>query len=144
MAISYPDGTPVACSDSGNVLCLSLNNGLVQYVQVNVNGRRGTYTTVVSAGATKEGTFSFNALAAAPIQAKGLSKRTLALEAHNLQVDLGRTADGAVLAGWLQKCYGRALWPDFSLHDDGVHGDGLGGDGVFGSDTWQPPGRGVA
>ena len=101
MTVRYPDGTPVDCNDSANVLCLSQNNGLLQYVQVNINGRTGDYTAQVNVGATGEATFSFNALAASPIQPAALGKRTLSLNSQTLRVDFGRPSENGVLAGWL-------------------------------------------
>lgn len=144
MTIVYPDNTAVDCADAANVLCLSLNNGLLQYVQVNVNGKTGVFTARVNVGATGEATFSFNALAASPIRATGLGKRTLSLSEQTLRVDLGRRADGGVLNGWLQTATGDRFGSAFTLFDDGVHADGQRGDGVFGSDSYTPPGRGVA
>ncbi len=144
MTVRYPDGTPVDCADSANVLCLSQNNGLLQYVQVNINGRTGDYTAQVNVGATGEATFSFNALAASPIQPAALGKRTLSLNSQTLRVDFGRPSDDGVLAGWLQTAAGARFGSDFSLYDDGAHGDDLPGDGIFGSDAFAPPGSGVA
>lgn len=140
MSIVDPNGNPVDCGDTANVLCISLNGGLLQYVQVNVNGNAGTYVATVSGN----GTFSFNAMAASALQAKALGKRTLALEAQNFLVDLGRTADNNKLSGWLQSGNGARFGEAFTLYDDGEHGDDQAGDGIFGSDAFMPPGQGVA
>ena len=144
MRVVDPAGTPVDCGDSANVLCLSLNNGLLQYVQVNVNGKTGIWTATVAVGATGEGTFSFNALAASPLRATGLGKRTLSLSPQTFTVDLGRRTDDGLLAGWLQTATGASFGSTFALFDDGNHADGAPGDGVFGSDIFTPPGSGVA
>ena len=98
----------------------------------------------VNVGATGEATFSFNALAASPIQPAALGKRTLSLNSQTLRVDFGRPSDDGVLAGWLQTAAGARFGNDFSLYDDGAHGDDLPGDGIFGSDAFAPPGSGVA
>ena len=144
MAVFRPDGSQVDCNDTANVLCVSLNNGLVQYVQVNTNGQTGVYSAVISVGGTGQGTFSFNALAASEINVRGLGKRTLALTPHTFQVDLGRAADGNGLQGWFQTGTGGRLGAAFSLFDDGAHDDGAAGDGLFGSDLFTPPAAGVA
>ncbi len=144
MIVRYPDGTPVDCADSANVLCLSQNNGLLQYVQVNINGRTGDYTAEITVGATGEATFSFNALAASPIQPRALGKRTLSLNAQALHVDFGRPSDDGMLTGWLQTPTGARFGSDLAFYDDGAHGDDLPDDGIFGSDALTPPGPGVA
>ena len=140
MAIVDPTGTPVNCADTANVLCLSLNSGLVQYVQVNVNGNGGDYVATVSG----EGTFSFNAMAASAIQAKGLGQRTRPFGQQHFTLDLGAAVDGGVLNGWLQTATSARFGNAFSLFDDGAHEDGAAGDGLFGSDAFNPPGQGAA
>jgi len=140
LSIVDPDGTAVDCNDKANVLCLNLNNGLVQYVQVNVNGKGGNYVATVSG----QGTFSFNAMAASAIRAKGIGNRSLSLDEHVLKVDFGRSADGGLLSGWLQSPAGARFGSTFSLYDDGAHDDGNAADGIFGSDGFTPPARGVA
>jgi hypothetical protein len=144
MIVKYPDGTAVDCADTANVICLNLNNGLVQYIQANINGRTGTWTATIDAGASGEGTFSFTALAASPIQPKGLNKHGLALKQHFFRLDLGRTTDDGLLTGWLQTGVGARFGSQFALYDDGLHEDGLAGDGLFGGDGFTPPGAGVA
>jgi hypothetical protein len=144
MVVRMPDGTAVDCADTVNVLCLSLNNGLVQYIQVNINDRTGVWTATVDAGPTGAGTFSFNALAASPIQPKGLGKHARAIKEHRFQLDLGRTTDNNVLTGWLRTATGARFGATFSLFDDGAHEDGEAGDGVYNSEAFTPPGRGVA
>jgi hypothetical protein len=140
LSIVDPNGVAVDCNDTANVLCLSLNGGLLQYVQVNVNGNAGTYVATVSG----KGTFSFNAMAASAIQAKALGKRTLALEQQSFLVDLGSRADNNILSGWLQTATGKPFGSGFTLYDDGTHGDEQAGDGLFGSEAFVPPGQGVA
>ena len=144
MVVRTPDGAAVDCADTANVLCVTLNNGLVQYIQVNINDRTGVWTATIDAGATGEGTFSFNALAASPIQPKGLGKHARALKEHRFQLDLGRTTDNNVLTGWLRTATGASFGATFGLFDDGAHDDGEAGDGIFNSESFTPPGRGVA
>ncbi|MFN8490100.1 MAG: hypothetical protein U0350_21110 [Caldilineaceae bacterium] len=144
MQVKRPDGSVVDCNDKANVLCVTLNNGLVQYVQVNTNGQNGVYAATISVGTSGQGTFSFNALAASAINVRTLGKRTLSLNPHAFQVDLGRAADGNVLQGWLQTSTGVRFGNGFSLYDDGAHNDGDASDGVFGSDAFAPPAAGVA
>ena len=139
LSIAYPDGTLVDCMDTDNVLCIPLSGGLVQYVQVNVNGNGGDYVATVSG----DGTFSFNAMAASAIQAKGLGKRTQSFDSHLFQMDLGRTSDDGMLEGWLQTTAGARFGSGFAFYDDGAHEDGEAGDGLFGSDAFMPPGQGV-
>jgi hypothetical protein len=64
LLVTDPDGEQVHCIGEG-VMCLDLD--LVQYVQVNTNGRTGDWNAVVDAGPTGEGTFSFISMAASPI-----------------------------------------------------------------------------
>lgn len=144
MVVRTPDGAAVDCGDTANVICLSLNNGLVQYIQTDINNRTGVWSATIDAGATGEGTFSFNALAASPIQPKGLSKHTRALKELFFKLDLGRSTDNNVLTGWLRTATGAGFGATFSLFDDGAHDDGAAGDGVFMSEGFTPTGRGVA
>ncbi|MCX6046283.1 MAG: hypothetical protein NT075_14320 [Chloroflexi bacterium] len=143
MTVQRPDKSFVNCKDEG-VICTSLNNNLVQYIQVNTNGQTDVYTATISVGNTGQGTFSFNALATSEISVQGLGKRALALQKQNLLVDLGRPADGNVLQGWLQNIQGARFGNAFQLYDDGAHNDGAISDGVFGSDDFTPPAAGVA
>lgn len=144
MVVRTPDGAVVDCGDAANVLCLSLNGGLIHYVQTNINGQTGVWSATIDAGATGEGTFSFNALAASPIQPKGLSKHSLALNSHSFKLDLGRSTDDALLTGWLQTGAGAHFGSPFALYDDGLHDDGIAGDGLFGGEGFTPPKAGVA
>jgi hypothetical protein len=143
MVVRGPDGAEIACADTANVLCVSLNNGLVQYVQVNVNGRGGVYTAVVDAGASGDGTFSFSALAASALRAEGDDARMRSLSAARITTRLGRAADGNRLSAWLQAPNGARFGAAFDMFDDGAHGDGAPGDGVFGSNPHAPGLAGV-
>jgi hypothetical protein len=144
MIVRDPNGAEVSCADTANVLCVSLNNGLVQYVQVNVNGRSGFYTAVVDAGASGDGTFSFSALAASALRAEGDDARMRSLSAARITTRLGRAADGNRLSAWLQAPNGARFGAAFDMFDDGAHGDGAPGDGVFGSNPFAPSLAGVA
>jgi hypothetical protein len=142
MDVRTPDGAQVDCNDTDDVLCLNL--GLVQYVQVDVNGRSGVYTATVGAGATGQGTFSFSALAASLIKAESPFDHQLALGIPSaLQIKLGTAAAGNQLTGWFQQPNGTRFGADFTLFDDGAHGDGQAGDGLFALPDFVPPGAGV-
>ncbi len=143
MIVRTPDGNPVSCADTANVLCLNL--GKVQYIQVNVNGRSGTWTATVDAAApSNQGTFSFIATAASTVGAEVLTDHSLYSKgAHRILVKVGRTADNNVLTGWFQKPKGTSLGGQFALYDDGAHDDLFAGDGYFGSDP-VTPGLGAA
>lgn len=143
MVVRYPDGTAVDCGDADNVICLSLNGGLVQYVQANINGRAGTWQATIDAGETGEGTFSFTAMAASPIQPKGLGKYTRPANAQKFRIDLGGSTDDGLLSGWLQTGVGNRVGSQFALYDDGQHDDGLAGDGIFGGDDFTPSAFGI-
>lgn len=140
MIVRTPDGNPVSCSDTANVLCLNL--GKVQYIQVNVNGRAGTWTATVDAAApSNQGTFSFLAMAASAVGAEILTDHSLYSKgSHKLLVKVGRAADNNVLTGWFQKPNGVRWGSQFTLYDDGVHDDLFAGDGYFGG---TPPVPGV-
>lgn len=144
MLVHYPDGTAVDCAETDRVICLSLNGGLVQYVQANINGQTGTWQATIDAGATGEGTFSFTAMAASPIQPKGLSKHTRSVNEQRFRIDLGGSTDDGLLAGWFQSGAGRGFGSQVMFHDDGLHDDELAGDGIFGSDGFAPPTGGLA
>ena len=148
MKVLDPAGNPVNCADTANVLCLTLNNQpgdrMVQMVQVNVNGKAGTWRAIIDAGAKGEATFSFNALAASAIVADSPTKRLLPSKgASALKLNLGGAAAGNSITGWLQQPNGARWGSSFSLFDDGMHGDGRAGDGRFGAPDFEPPGPGV-
>ena len=138
MIVRDPDGVPVNCGDGVNVRCISLNGGLVQFVQVNTNGRGGVYEAVIDAGATGWGTFSFNALAAGEIQVESLIPHVLSLKPIPLRVDLGRAFDGNSVQAWFQKPNGAPIGQPFTLYDDGAHGDDNAGDGLFALESLTP------
>jgi hypothetical protein len=138
MIVRTPDGAEVDCNDAANVLCLNL--GKVQYVQVNVNGRAGTWTATVDAAApSNQGTFSFIAVAASTVGADILTDHSLySKSAHKVLVKLGRAADNNVITGWFQKPNGARWGSQFTLYDDGAHDDLFAGDGYFGGAPTAP------
>ncbi|MCB0081608.1 MAG: hypothetical protein KDE47_11785, partial [Caldilineaceae bacterium] len=138
MQVTDPDGTPVDCNDTANVLCLNL--GKVQYVQVNVNGRVGDWHAVVDAAPpSNQGTFTFISTAESPIVAETISDHSLFSGASGrVTIRLGRTTDDRLLTGWLQKPNGSRWGSEFTLYDDGAHDDLFAGDGYFGSDGFNP------
>ena len=149
LSVSYPDGSPVNCADTANVKCLTMDSKpgdrMVQFVQVNTNGRSGVYTAVVGVGPSGGGTFSFNALAASDLRASSPDPHTIALKgSHSFLLDLGRATDNGRLDAWLQTPAGAAFGDPFTLFDDGNHNDGAAGDGRFGSGPFAPPGAGAA
>ncbi|MCX7853943.1 MAG: Ig-like domain-containing protein [Caldilineales bacterium] len=146
--VTYPDGSPVNCNDVANVLCLTLNSQpndrKVQYVQANVNGRTGTWHATVDAGPSGQGTFTFTALTIGDLRVESPSNRLMASAGRAvLLANLGRTADGGMLTGWLQQPNGALFGSEFALYDDGAHGDGLPNDGLFGLPNFTPPGTGA-
>lgn len=138
MQVTDPDGTPVDCSDTANVLCLNL--GKVQYIQANVNGRVGDWHAVVDAAApSNQGTFSFISTAASTVGAEIITDRSLFSGANSrVTLRLGRATDDNLLTGWLQRPNGSRWGSEFVLYDDGLHDDLFAGDGYFGSDGFGP------
>jgi hypothetical protein len=138
LSVTDPNGTAVSCNEEG-ALCLNL--GLVQYVQVNVNGRTGLWHATVSG----EGTFSFNAMATSAIKVESPYDHQLPIgELSPLLVKLGApTADNELVA-WFQRPDGSIMGGEFTLFDDGTNGDNGAGDGDFGLPDFIPPGEGVA
>ena len=147
MTVVDPDGNPINCGDTANVKCLTVDSKpgdkMVQFVQVNTNGKTGIYKATVSVGPSGNGTFSFNALAASDLQISSPDKHTTSMSSHLFLVDLGRTSANNQLQGWLQTPNGSPFGSAFMLYDDGAHGDGGAGDGRFGSDPFAPPERGA-
>jgi hypothetical protein len=141
LAVADPGGNLINCSDTG-VLCLDLD--LVQYVQVNTNGRNGDWHATVDAGLTGSGTYSFISFAASPIAVKSGFDHTISTVGKSLLLDLSQAVDGNMLTGHFLLTNGAAFGGDFPLYDDGAHGDGHPGDGLFGSDPFTPPGAGSA
>ena len=148
LAVSDPDGKAIDCNDTANVRCLIAHSkpgdNMVQFVQVNTNGRGGVYKATVAVGPSGGGTFSFNALAASDLRASSPGRHTLPLESHAFLLDLGRATDDNMLQGWLQTPAGAAFGTPFTLYDDGAHGDGAAADGRFGSALFTPGAPGAA
>ncbi len=147
LLVKTPDGNPVDCAASG-VLCLTVDNSpgdrSVQYVQVDVKGRRGVWSATVDAGTSGSATYSFSSLAASELEAVGtFDHAPSSFKAFPLKVNMGRAFAGNVLTGWLQKPDGSRWGSEFQLFDDGAHGDGQPGDGQFGLPGFTGPGRGV-
>ena len=141
LAVSDPTDTLINCTDAG-VLCLDLD--LVQYVQVNTNGRTGDWHAVVDAGSSGEGTFSFTSFTASPLSVESKFDHSLSTNIHNLLIDLTQPVDGGVLTGYFLLQNGTPFGSSFSFFDDGMHGDGMAGDGLFGSEAFTPPVAGSA
>jgi hypothetical protein len=141
LAVSDSSNTLITCTDAG-VLCLDLD--LVQYVQVNTNGRTGDWHAVVDAGSSGEGTFSFTSFAASPLAVESKFDHSLSTSTHNLLIDLTQPVDGGALTGYFLLQNGAPFGGSFSFFDDGTHGDGKAGDGLFGSEAFTPPAAGSA
>ncbi len=138
LAIYDPNDNLVSCAEPG-ALCLDLD--LVQYVQVNTNGRVGDWYAVVDAGSTGEGTFSFISIAASPIAVDSSGDHTLSIAGgYPLFVNLGLAVDGNALTGWFTQPDDTPCGSPFALYDDGAHGDNAAGDGIFGSPPYFPAG----
>jgi hypothetical protein len=148
LAVRDPDGNPVDCTDTADVLCLrdiDPTNRRVQYVQVDVNGRTGEWTATVDAGPTGSGTFAFTGMGASEIDPESLGDRTRSTgESSDLLLHLGQRADGDTLTGSFRTPQGAAFGGTFTFYDDGAHGDGQAGDGLFGATGFTPPGPGTA
>ncbi|MEZ4682856.1 MAG: hypothetical protein R2932_52475 [Caldilineaceae bacterium] len=87
-------------------LCVTLNNGLVQYVRkVNTKGQIWIYIATISVGNSGQGTFSFNALAASAINVRTLGKRRSYRPMRSRY--LGRTADGNIATAGCKPAWGR-------------------------------------
>lgn len=143
LIVRYPNGTLVDCEDTADVLCLDL--GLVQYVQVNVNGRVGDWKATVGAGPSGGGTFSFMSMAASALGVDSRGDHSLSSSSGStILTDLGQAVDDNQLTAWFRRTDGAAVGSIFNLYDDGAHGDGLAGDGIFGSPPYTPSGQGSA
>ncbi|MGB5050687.1 MAG: hypothetical protein WBO46_17205 [Caldilineaceae bacterium] len=149
LAVRTPDNALVSCADTANVLCIT--SGLVQYVQVKANGRKGNWTATVTPGNTGAGTFTFSAIGASTVNASSGSERSLALGPQFIGVNLDNDSPGAPrstengqLTGWFATVDGKSFGSPFPLYDDGLHNDDSPNDGRFGSDAFTPPGPGVA
>jgi hypothetical protein len=134
LAVYDPDDNLVSCNEAG-ALCLELD--LVQYMQVNVNGRIGEWHVVVDAGPTGEGTFNFTSMAASPIAVASSGNHFISTGGGtSLFVNLGLPVDGNMLSGWFTQPNDTPCGTSFNLYDDGEHDDGLAGDGLFGSNPY--------
>jgi uncharacterized protein YegL len=141
--VRTPDNTAVSCADAANVTCLNL--GLVQYVQVKVNGRVGNWKATVTSGNSGVGTFMFSAIGASTVNPTVLGQRALSTGGpQNFRMVLGRPVTGNVMDGWFTTPDGAPFGAAFRFYDDGQHNDGRAGDGRFGSDAFTPPAGGVA
>lgn len=148
MIVTDPNGNVIPCQNSGGIICLSVDNvtgdRMVQYIQVDVNGRTGVWSATIDAGASRKSTYSFTGLAASQIEAAGsFDRQRASFKTGPLLVGLGRAVDGNQLTAWLQTPAGKPWGNPFTLFDDGLHGDGQAGDGQFGLLDHQPPGEGV-
>lgn len=131
ITVRTPDGGAVVCNSNG-VLCV--NVGLVQYVQVDVNGRTGRWTVEVQPGASGSGTFALSTIAAGALTATSLDDRTRPVaEEQHLVIDLGQPVDGHQLTGQFRTPGDRPFGLPMLFFDDGAHADGAAGDGRFGS-----------
>ncbi len=149
LAVRAPDNTLISCLDSANVQCITA--GLVQYVQVKVNGRKGNWKATVAPGNSGAGTFSFSAIGASSVNASSGSNRNLSVGPQFIEVNLdndGQTVTRSLaanqLTGWFTTVDGQPFGGSFTLYDDGMHNDRGPDDGRFGSDGYTPPGPGAA
>jgi len=142
LTVRTPAGAAVVCNTEG-MLCVTV--GLVQYVQVNVNGRTGLWTVDVQPGPSGAGTFAFSSMAAGPLPVTSPSDRTLpAFEASVLHIDLGQPVDNNRLTAQFLTPANLGFGQPFVFFDDGAHSDGVAGAGRFGSDPFQPAQNGAA
>lgn len=142
ITVRTPDGATVVCNSNG-VLCV--NVGLVQYVQVDVNGRTGRWTVDVQPGASGSGTFALSSIAAGALTATSLNDRTLPVaEEQQLVIDLGQPVDGHQLTGQFKTPGDRPFGLPILFFDDGAHDDGAAGDGRFGSAPFRVGPSGTA
>ena len=130
MTIQAPDGV-VACNTSG-VLCIDV--GMVQYRQVNVNGRTGLWKVNVQPGASGSGTFAFSTMAAGPLAVTSPTNHTLPSFGSSIfTINLGQAVDGNQVGGHFLTPANLPFGTTFTLFDDGAHEDGAAGDGIFAS-----------
>lgn len=142
LTVQTPDNSQVSCADSANVLCLNL--GLVQYVQVKVNGRKGIWRATVSAGAGGAGTFAFSSIGASTVTAESKAERSRSTGAQTFDLTVEKAVTGNILNAWFTKPNGKPFGDPFRFFDDGAHNDGKPGDGRFGSENFVPTGAGMA
>jgi len=142
LQVRAPDNSLINCADSANVLCIKL--GLVQYVQVKVNGRKGNWRATVTPGGSGAGTFSFSGIGASTMTAESSSDRTRSMGAQTFEIKLDKAVTGNQIDAWFTAPNGTRRGNTFRFYDDGAHNDGAPGDGRFGSDSVTPTGAGVA
>ena len=99
MIIKDPSGTAIPCVNNGDVICLIVDNvvgdRMVQYVQVDVNGRTGVWSATIDGGTSGSSTYSFTGMAASEIEAQGTYDRQRASFKAGSAVDAtGRGDDG--------------------------------------------------
>jgi hypothetical protein len=140
LKITDPNGILVDCDEAG-AMCLDID--LVQYVQINSNGRVGDWHAVVDAGPSGASTFSFTSFAASPITVQGGLNHTLATSTQQLNIQMTGEVDGNILDGQFRGTTGGTFGSSFHLYDDGLHNDHNAGDGIFGSGNFTPPGAGT-
>ena len=133
LVVTDPDGVLISCAEPG-ALCLNLD--LVQYIQVNTNGRIGDWNAVVDAGNTGAGTFSFTSFATSPIAVESSTNHTLATGTQQMLVRLAGQVDGCQLSGLFHDLDGSPVGYSFTLYDDGLHNDGSSCDGLYGSGSF--------
>ncbi len=139
LIVTDPNGTQVNCADPGS-MCLDLD--LVQYVQVNTNGRVGDWQAVVDAGDSGAGTFSFTSMATSPIAVESSFDHTLSTGSQQLIVQMTGLVDGCVLSGHFHRSNGEPFGNNINFFDDGEHNDRRACDGLFGSGSFYPAGSG--
>ncbi len=141
--VRTPTNTAISCADTANVTCLNL--GLVQYIQVKVNGRLGNWKATVTPGASGAGTFMFSAIGASSVNPVVPGGRALSTGGtQTFRLVLGKAVTGNVMDGWFTQPNGAQFGADLHFYDDGQHNDGRAGDGRFASDPFTPPTGGVA
>jgi hypothetical protein len=133
LEITDPDGVLITCTDPGT-MCLDLD--LVQYVQVNTNGRTGDWQALVDAGNTGSGTFSFTSFAVSPIAVDSSNNHILSTGTQQILVGLSGQVDGCTLSGQFHKANGSPFGNSFGLYDDGLHNDNQACDGQYGSGSF--------
>ena len=139
LVVTDPNGILVNCADPGT-MCLDLD--LVQYVQVNTNGRVGDWQAEVDAGSSGAGTFSFSSMATSPIAVESTFDHTLSTGSQQLMVQITGQVDGCVLSGHFHRSNGEPFGYSFNLFDDGQHNDNHACDGLYGSGSFYPAGGG--
>jgi len=133
LEVRDPGGTLINCADPGT-MCLDLD--LVQYVQVNTNGRTGDWHVVVDAGNTGSGTFTFSSFAVSPIAVDSSTDHILSTGTQQILVGMSGQVDGCSLSGLFHKADGTPFGYSISFYDDGLHNDSQACDGLYGSGSF--------